>query len=209
MGIRSSFDKMVGLFHRVRIIWPVIKLAWYYLEDGNTWKSVDHHVPLRIYGSGCQKDFEWYFEGKSQISASNIAELCEWLAGCEYVRDPDLFHLSDFWQHPTTFEQIRKGDCDDHAIWAWRRLCELGYPAELMVGVWVSNDDSGQHAWVAFEKDGERFVLESMAGEAHKMVKSLMAVKDEYNPHFAVDGNFKRKVYSGIIAKYCRSKNTT
>src|SRR5690348_3236184 len=48
-------------------------------------------------------------------------------ADCEYVRDP--VHERDFWQHPKTFEQLRKGDCEDHALWAWRKLTELGISA--------------------------------------------------------------------------------
>jgi len=66
--------------------------------------------------------------GQSTVCVNDIAAICEWLADCEYVRDP--VHERDFWQHPKTFEQLRKGDCEDHALWAWRKLTELGIPAD-------------------------------------------------------------------------------
>jgi len=69
--------------------------------------------------------------GQSTVCVNDIAAICEWLADCEYVRDP--VHERDFWQHPKTFEQLRKGDCEDHALWAWRKLTELGIPAEFYV----------------------------------------------------------------------------
>ena len=42
-----------------------------------------------------------------------------WLLGCVYARDRDLFRNPDYWQHPCNFEGLRKGDCEDFALWAW------------------------------------------------------------------------------------------
>src|SRR5205085_1473130 len=68
--------------------------------------------------------FAWYFEGQSAVTVGSVDDVCEWLLECEYVHDPELFHEPDFWQHPRTFERLRKGDCEDHALWAWRKLVE-------------------------------------------------------------------------------------
>jgi hypothetical protein len=45
-----------------------------------------------------------------------------------------LFGEADFWQHPSTFERLRTGDCEDFAVWAWRKLIELGYDVDLVAG---------------------------------------------------------------------------
>lgn len=110
------------------------------------------------------------------------------IAGCRFVpilvRSPlfyqspgarqSAFHEADFWQHPRTFEHLRKGDCEDHALWAWRKLVEMGYRADLYVGEWPPDDDSdGHHAWVVFERDDQRFVLEAIHKSLDVMVRPL------------------------------------
>ena len=104
------------------------------LETRDPWTWTRHPVPLWMFGPGCVKDFAWYLEGESRVAVADLDGLCRWLAGCAYVSDESLFRTDDYWQHPATFEQIRKGDCDDHALWAWRKLAALGYESEFMVG---------------------------------------------------------------------------
>ena len=64
--------------------------------------------------------------------------------------------------HPRTFTGPQ-GDCK-HALWAWRKLIELGHPAEFFVGQWLEGGGAHHdcHAWVVFEQDGERFLLEAV-----------------------------------------------
>ena len=45
-----------------------------------------------------------------------LDDVFAWLAECRYETDTNLFHESDYWQHPRTFEQLRCGDCEDFAI---------------------------------------------------------------------------------------------
>ena len=76
-------------------------------------------------GAGAVRPFQWYLEGPSEVAPATLDELLEWLMACEYVHDSVLFQVEDYWQHPRTFEQLRKGDCEDHALWAWRKLAEI------------------------------------------------------------------------------------
>src|SRR5262245_50339945 len=150
-------------------------------------------VPTSRFGLGSTRRFEWYFEGTSVVAIASVEELCAWLLDCEYIADSELFQERDFWQHPRTFEQIRKGDCEDYALWAWRKLVELGMEAELVVGRWAATDPALErhHAWVMFRKDGQEFVLESVARSADRMVRPLAEAHDEYVPHVGVDQRFQ------------------
>src|SRR5690348_9858416 len=106
-------------------------------------------------------------------------------ADCEYVRDP--VHERDYWQHPKTFEQLRKGDCEDHALWAWRKLTELGLPAEFYVGRWRTGKEAqpGFHAWVVFQDGGIQYLLEATGSSRETIVRRLDDVRGDYFPHFA------------------------
>ena len=110
------------------LFWPLRPLWRLFLRVvpvADPWERLNYRVPAKRYGPGSIHDFAWYFEGASGVATSSVEDIQEWLLGCEYVSDPDLFRVADYWQHPRTFEQIRRGDCEDHAIWAWRKLIEL------------------------------------------------------------------------------------
>ena len=80
------------------------------------------------------------------------------------MRDDRQFGVDDVWQHPCEFERLRQGDCEDYALWAWRKLVELGVDAELVSGRWdVTREDAGHHAWVVYREGGSEFLLESVA----------------------------------------------
>ncbi|HXW05204.1 MAG TPA: hypothetical protein VD833_08230 [Vicinamibacterales bacterium] len=78
--------------------------------------------------------FRWYYEGQRTVQVGTVDDVCRWLAECQYLSDDELFNETDFWQHPRTFENLCKGDCEDHALWAWTKLVEFGHQAELFVG---------------------------------------------------------------------------
>ncbi len=146
-----------------KLLWSITKLAYKRFRSEDTWVSADIHVPLHFFGQGSVREFDWYFEGASTVPVSDVSTLCEWLAGCEYVRDDKLFRHEDFWQHPCTFEQLHRGDCEDHALWAWRKLVEIGLRAELFYGsaiVESGSDTKGGHAWVVFHDATGSFLLE-------------------------------------------------
>lgn len=153
-------------------------------------KAID--LPAQTFGSGSRKDFGWYFEGQSQVTVSSIDEICAWLRECEYIHDQVLFMQQDFWQHPITFEQIRRGDCEDHALWAWRKMKELGISAEFIVG---EVQDVGYHAWVVFKHQDHRYLLESTQ-KSGKMIYPLRRTKQIYRPDVGIDHGLKTYRYT-------------
>lgn len=162
------------------------------------WARFPHDVPLHRYGTGARRDFAWYFEGDSSVEVTGVEEVCDWLRGCAYIRDPELFYEVDFWQHPCTFEHLRKGDCEDFALWAWRKLVELGYEAEFVAGRSVQTGRKRRgHAWVQFHHEDEQFVLDACSQQPGSMVRALEAVRTEYVPEVSVDGAFRRFAYGG------------
>jgi len=77
------------------------------------------------------------------------------------ARDASLFRESDYWQHPHTFEQLRRGDCEDFALWAWRKLIEIGIDADLVIGRRVPpQSENSRHAWILFRRGGDEFLFE-------------------------------------------------
>jgi hypothetical protein len=128
----------MGLLRRA-LAWslkPVLRAIARWSKDDDPWERFPYRIPVSRFGRGSYRPFKWYFEGGSLIPIKTLDEICDWLLGCEYAHDDLLFNEADFWQHPRTFEHLRKGDCEDHAIWAWRKLVELDIEAELVSGDW-------------------------------------------------------------------------
>jgi hypothetical protein len=99
---------------------------------------------------------------------------------CRYVSDQQLFRELDHWQHPCTFEQVQRGDCEDYALWAWRQLLQLGYDADFVVGRQVDRSPEGtvrphgaRHAWVLFRQNGEEYLYEPAMKDRTKAVRPL------------------------------------
>jgi hypothetical protein len=174
------------------------------MPGGDPWERVDYGVPIRHYGRGAKHDFSWYFEGESLVRIETIDDVVDWLLECEYVQDPELFHEPDFWQHPRTFERLRRGDCEDHALWAWRKLIELGYDAELVSGrflPWqpgVSGQECG-HAWVIFRRDEERYLFETTSKDRSRVIRPLADAAAGYRPEYGVDRSKQRFAFYGVL----------
>jgi hypothetical protein len=184
---------------------PLVRWLIRIVGVGDPWERFPRRIPVRFFGAGSKRDFRWYFEGQSDVNARNLNEICEWLLECEYVSDPELFHEPDFWQHPRTFERLRKGDCEDHALWAWRKLVEAGVEAELVTGNWSqAPGERGGHVWVRFREADTDFVLETVANSRDQMVRPLQEVKDEYEPHAGVDHDLKSFAYFGYLRELQR-----
>ena len=172
------------------------------LPPTGPWKRVKAMVPKNFFGAGAKKDFAWYFQGDSLVKVKNASEACKWLSQCKYISDLELFMEADFWQHPITFERIRQGDCDDHALWLWRKLNELGYICELVVGKFVRQVGENArnirgprngHAWVIFkEKTQDKWFLVETTEKNHR--KMLMTAEEShhiYVPEYSIDGNLQ------------------
>lgn len=166
------------------------------------WERIPCDVPLRMFGKGARKDFSWYFEGVSGVEVETVEELQHWLLECRYIRDPELFVESDFWQHPCTFETLKMGDCEDFALWVWRKLVELGYDAELVAGhVYASDRALAGHTWVVFRQDGKRYVFDPVIRDVRRMIRSLNEVMHHYVPEVSVDGDLRRYAYGAYVRR--------
>ncbi len=89
---------------------------------------------------------------------SDLSDLRRFLAQCKYKSDEEQFGERDYWQPPERFEESKKGDCEDFALWAWRQVLHMKYPARFALG--SASRYSDGHAWVTFEKDGKTYLLE-------------------------------------------------
>jgi hypothetical protein len=187
---------------RLKLALPAFRLGWKYLDDGDAWRSLPHDVPLALYGPGnLADDFSFYLAGPSGVSVGSVRELCYWLRKCQYAHDSVLFGRSDYWQHPTGFETLRRGDCEDHALWAWRKLIELGHPTELVIGECQQGAESGdnQHAWVVYDENGSRFLFETAEKSRKKMIRPFADASKHYVPHASIDQNLQRHLYAGFF----------
>jgi hypothetical protein len=113
---------------------------------------------------------------------SDLSEVRRFLAGCEYVSDQEQFGRRDYWQPPEQFENTKKGDCEDFALWAWRQLVHLNYPARFTLG--RAGRYGEGHAWVTFQKDGKTYLLEPLSSFAGLRLPRLSIVR--YHPKFSM-----------------------
>jgi hypothetical protein len=166
------------------------------------------NVPATAFGPGSRHQFAHYFEGESSVRVESIDDIVAWLLNCEYASDADLFHERDLWQHPSAFEQRRRGDCEDFALWAWRKLSEIGIEAEFYVGRVCCGDRleaDQQHAWVVYLIDGTDYLFEPAARSRAQMIRPLADVMDDYVPHFAVNRRFDTSAFVGCVLDSYRS----
>jgi hypothetical protein len=164
------------------------------------WERLPNAPPLVAYGSGARLDFAKYLVGDSLVPVASLEDVQAWLLECRYEHDDVLFGETDFWQHPSTFERLRAGDCEDFAVWAWRKLVELGYDVDLVAGWCVNEGDlDGRHAWLLVRLEGSELLFEPAARARERMLRPLAEVRDQYIPQFGVDRSAKRFAFSGYL----------
>ena len=113
------------------------------------------------------------------------------LANCEYVSDEEQFGEREYWQPPEQFEENKKGDCEDFALWAWRQLLHMNYNARFVTG--ISGRYREGHAWVTFEKDGRYFLLEALSWPVGLKLPRLSIFR--YKPRFSVSWDGEKISY--------------
>jgi hypothetical protein len=166
----------------------------------SVWERVPMRVPESAFGPGSRQPFAKYFEGGSDVHVRSIEDIVTFLQTCEYVSDTELFHEPDFWQHPSAFEKLRRGDCEDFALWAWRKLAELGIDAEFCVGRVICDDQpeiDHQHAWVVFRVNRTAFLFEPAARTPSRMIRPLADAMPAYVPHFSANHRFDTSAFAG------------
>ena len=192
--------------HRLKYIIPAIRLVNRRENaHGDPWVCVDVPGLQAVFGSGSTWEFSWYFEGSSNVDVKSIEDICSFLLDCEYVSDADLFMLPDVWQHPSTFETAQKGDCEDHALWAWRKLQNLSIHARLIVGRQVGSEHG--HAWITFEAGSDTFIFEATAKSRDHMVAPFLDAQSRYCPYFSVDHSYRVAMYGGFLDRIAEERN--
>jgi hypothetical protein len=122
---------------------------------------------------------------------NSFEEIRLFLARCRYVSDQEQFNRADYWMPPQQFEERKKGDCDDFALWAWRQLIAIGYDARFVCGL-AGRYGSG-HAWVHFTENGRTFLVEPMAAWLGPKLPRLSTLR--YQPRLSVVWDGKRLHY--------------
>jgi predicted transglutaminase-like cysteine proteinase len=180
---------------------PLYRFIVRHVPQSDPWERLTARTRLAVFGPGLRHDFSHFLEGESTVNVSSIDDIEDWLLGCKYESDRALFNESDFWQHPITFEHLRAGDCEDFALWAWRKLLGLGIDADLVVGYCVGDGKlgAGAHAWVVVRKDNEEFLFEPGARARDRMIKPISEVRKDYIPRFGVDRNAHRFAFAGYF----------
>ena len=166
------------------------------------WERVPIDVPATAFGPGSRCQFSRYFEGESRVAVASIDDIVDWLGSCEYASDLEQFHEADLWQEPCAFERRQRGDCEDFALWAWRKLIEIGVEAEFFVGRVALGPEPAidrQHAWVIYRDGDDVCLFEPAARGRHLMIQPWAAVKDDYVPHFAVDHRLRTSAFAGVV----------
>lgn len=73
----------------------------------------------------------------------------------EYVSDADLHGIEEFWQAPETTHTLRRGDCEDYALFARHVLNACGYETHVFAA--FTPDDG--HAVCVFSEAGHYHTL--------------------------------------------------
>jgi transglutaminase superfamily protein len=123
-----------------------------------------------------------YLSQPLTVKCESIQDIRRFLTSWRAVPDEEQFGKLDYWQPPEHFEQTRKGDCEDFALWTWRQFLALGYDARFVGG--PPGRYGIGHAWVTFESDGKHFLVEPqlvVMGETFPRLSTL-----NYHPKLSV-----------------------
>jgi hypothetical protein len=110
----------------------------------------------------------------------------DFLTGCLYSKDDAEHRRRDVWLHPEDFERNLKGDCEDHALWAWVQLARLKWDVRFTVGIW----DGIGHAWVTVFQREKVLLLEATEKRSERV---LFEPTDRalYEPVWSVDARLR------------------
>ncbi len=151
-------------------------------------------IPYQQFGSGSNRPFSAYFEQECNVQVENVQDIEKWLKGCVYQTDSEQFGKEDHWLHPVEFGKSRQGDCEDHALWAWRQLVNLGIKAEFVTGYYngegVNNKTTPPlyHAWVTFWQNGRPYLMETTSKT--NITRPFASTIHTHHPRFSVDQTF-------------------
>ncbi len=135
--------------------------------------------------------FGRYVSKPPTIHCKNLQEVRDFLRSCRQMSDENAFGKKDYWLPPDEFEKLKKGDCDDFALWTWRQLQQMGYPARFVAGEFGRY--SAGHAWVTFEKDAKHYIADATRSSLGIRLPRLQVFK--YRPIYSVEWNGSNIVF--------------
>jgi hypothetical protein len=178
-------------------------LAWAARSIGrhlDPWGRQPSAVPPDYFGLEEGQSLKQYFEHPSAVPVSNLDDVCAFLLSCRYVPVGEGLGQQDRWMRPHDVEWCRVGDCKALALWAWRRLVELGHDAELVCGEWSPpSGQPGLHAFVVFREGSNEYLLEATARSKSAIVRPLTLARADYTPAYSVDASLKTYMYHGFM----------
>lgn len=125
------------------------------------------------------------------IKCNSLEDMRRFLKQCRYVSDQEQFGKYDYWMPPEEFEQRKKGDCDDFALWTWRQFLAMGYDTRFVVG--HSGRYGSGHAWVTFTENERTFLVEPLMAWLVPKLARLSTVR--YQPGISVSWDGERLRY--------------
>lgn len=131
-----------------------------------------------------------FLSSELQSVCSTFDEVRQFLRTCRYVSDFRQFGVADYWMNPEDFERVRKGDCEDFALWTWRQLLSMGLQARFVIG--RAGYGRSFHAWVTYAEDGVHYLVEPLARRRKKLSRLMTLM---YEPIASVSADERRLVY--------------
>lgn len=134
-----------------------------------------------------------------EVKCKSISDLRNFLKECNYISDQEQFGEKEYWMPPEDFERERRGDCEDFALYAWRQLTEMGFQSRIVMG--NVGAVGHNHAWVQFENEGHRFILEPLEAIIGQTLPRLSVVR--HKPIFSITWNGeKMEEYKHELKKF-------
>jgi hypothetical protein len=127
-----------------------------------------------------------YLSQPLSVSCQTIREVRKFLSSCRSVSDKEQFGKDEYWQPPDHFEQTKRGDCDDFALWTWRQFLAMGYDARFVAG----RKGNQGHAWVTFQQNGKHYIVEPQFWPLGERFPSLNTI--QYRPRFSVSWDLEK-----------------
>ena len=132
-----------------------------------------------------------YLSQPLSVSCSSICEVRAFLMQCRYVSDQEQFNKPDYWMPPEEFEQRKRGDCDDFALWTWRQLMAMGSRCRFVVGRAGRYADG--HAWVTLDEHESNFIIEPLMARLGERFPRLSTLR--YEPRVSVEWDGRQVHY--------------
>jgi Bacterial transglutaminase-like cysteine proteinase BTLCP len=132
--------------------------------------------------------FGRYLDRPLSYHASNLDDIRRFLMSCKAASDEETFGKKEYWLPPDEFEKLKKGDCDEFALWTWRQLLHLGYPARFVAGRYGRY--RGGHAWATFERDGKHYIADPNFRWIKRSLPRLTALR--FHPIYSVEWDGKK-----------------